>query len=159
MSPVTRAVPLMVSCLVMMPSAHAALYRCPSDRGDGGIVITNLLRESDANDRACEPLQFRRSPLDAAPTAPRRASTVRQASRSDAPAPVDRRVAPQVQRVRDDDRRTILETELRNEQQAMASAKLQLHTQDAGERQRAEQTASRHAANIDALQRELARLR
>jgi hypothetical protein len=159
MSPVARGLPLVVSCLVTIPSAHAALYRCPSDRGDGGIVITNLLRESDANDRACEPLQFRRSPLDAAPTAPRRASAVRQASRSDAPAPLDRRVAPQVQRVRDDDRRTILETELRNEQQAMINVKQQLQGSDAAQRQRAEQAASRHAANIDALQRELARLR
>src|SRR5205814_3738263 len=110
-------------------------------------------------DRACELLQPRRSSLDAAPAAPRRTGLARRAATGEAPASADHRIAPQVQRVRDDDRRSILEGELRNEQLAMAAVKQQLGGTDAGQRQRAEQMASRHAANIDALQRELARLR
>jgi hypothetical protein len=42
------------------------MYRCPAPHGEG-TVITNLMRERDANERECEPLHARRSTIDEPP--------------------------------------------------------------------------------------------
>lgn len=142
----------------LAPRAQATLYRCPSDRGDGAMVVTNLLRESDAAGRACEPMPTRRSALDdVAPPARRSAAPHRAPSvAADTPAPVARRIAPQVQQARDDDRRAILETELRREQEAVSRLRAG-GANGASEADR--QALARHTADVEALRRELARLR
>ena len=151
-----------IACLAatVAAPASAALYRCPSEHGDGESIVTNLVDESEAGARACELLRPRASRLDAAPAPTRTSAPPRRAQAAPAaPAPT-RRIANEVQRVRDDDRRAILESELRIEQDALAKLRQRAQA-PAGddERRRAEQALSRHAANVDALQRELARLR
>jgi len=149
---------------LLAPGVQAALYRCPSDRGDGDMIITNLLRESDASQRSCELLRPRSSPLDsaAAAAAPRRSAPVRRVAAAEtAPDTPTRRIAAPTQRVRDDERRLILETELRNEQSAMSRVRQSAQAAGADETQRreAEQALARHSANVAALQREIARVR
>lgn len=202
---------LVLAGLALAESTQAALMRCPSPHGDG-LVITNVLKESDAQDRGCEPLQARRSALDGPAsaareparqsvsppptsarsafaeswTAPQRRSggkpsaadasrdsdprLVRElrdmtaAAQSSPPAADDatsRRVPTAVQRQRDSDRRSTLERELATESEAFQRARTQSLALAAGSAARtaADATVHRHAANLDALQREIARLR
>lgn len=164
-----HVLPLAAAALatLLAPAVQAALYRCPSDRADGGTIITNLLRESDAGERGCELLRPRSSSLDStqAPAIPRRSAPARRATAADpspspSPEPTAHRVAASTQRVRDDERRVILETELRIEQETLARVRqrVQAPTTDNSQRREAEQALERHAANIAALQREIARV-
>lgn len=160
-----HVLPLAAAALaaLLAPAVQAELYRCPSDRGDGGTIITNLLRESDAGERRCELLRPRSSSLDStqAPAIPRRSAPARRAvAANPSPEPTAHRIAASTQRVRDDERRAILETELRIEQETLARVRqrVQAPTTDNPQRREAEQALERHTANIAALQREIARV-
>jgi hypothetical protein len=151
--------------------AQAALYRCPSPFADG-LVVTNVVNEVAATERGCEPLQQRRSALDgpaqARPghnaarlsdewIAPRRAAVPKAADTGELKADV-KRVDTAQQRSRDADRKRILQAELDTELQAQQSLQAK-PAADGAQRDDQSVRAQRHAANIDALRRELSRVR
>jgi hypothetical protein len=145
--------PCMVSCL----PTQAALYRCPSLQEPGRSIVTNLVGDAEARQRDCTPLATRSSALDA-PVKPLQAAA---APRTQA-VPADRRIPVALQRERDTDRRAIIDAELRTEQQLLARAREIVKAAPAGDAEaqtQARQAAARHADNVDALQRELSRLR
>ena len=143
-------------CMVCLP-VQAALYRCPSLQEPGRSIVTNLVGDAEARQRDCTPLATRASALDA-PVKP-----LPSAARPRLPEQVaDHRIPAALQRERDTDRRAIIDAELRTEQQLLARAReiaKAAPTGDAEAQTQARQAAARHADNVDALQRELARLR
>ena len=68
------------------------------------------------------------------------------------------RVSAAAQRARDTDRRTIIETELHTELSSHRSLSQRPAFADAAQRDDMNQRLQRHAANIEALKRELSRL-
>lgn len=143
-------------CIVCLP-AQAALYRCPSLQEPGRSIVTNLVGDAEARQRDCTPLATRASALDA-PVKPLQAAAPPRTQ----PGPADRRIPVALQRERDTDRRAIIDAELRTEQQLLARAREIVKAAPAGDAEaqtQARQAAARHADNVDALQRELARLR
>ncbi|CAN7508486.1 hypothetical protein [Rhizobacter sp. LjRoot28] len=145
---------LALACSGFVDHAAAAMYRCPSGQIGRPPVVTNLLAEADARARACEPVAVRASPLDVVTAPPSRQATP-AAVRPDAPrlTPVAHRVDPADQRVRDTQRRAILEAELRTEEEALGRAR------QSGGGEEVERRAARHQENVEALRRELGRLR
>jgi hypothetical protein len=167
-------------CCTTLP-AQAALYRCPSPFADG-LVVTNIVNDVAASERGCEPLQQRRSALDG-PAQARTGSAANPAARlSDdwiaprrtvsghanhpaAPKAADtgelradvKRVDTAQQRSRDADRKRILQAELDTELQAHQILQNK-PANDGAQREEHSQRAQRHAANIDALRRELSRV-
>jgi hypothetical protein len=164
---------LALALAVAVPAVQAAMFRCPSPFGPG-TVVTNGLDATTAAERGCEPLQVRRSTLDG-PTAgsgqaaraaddwmaPRKApvAVVRTDAAPAGPAPA-RRIDPIVQRERDADRRSILDDELARELKARDEVSRRAGAaKDPAQREPLATQLQRHAANIEALQREIARLR
>jgi hypothetical protein len=162
--------------LVAAPT-QAAMFRCPSPFGDG-TVVTNGLDEAAAAERGCAALQARRSTLDGplkpaaraqqaaddwvAPrkTASKPVAPTGAAAPAAAAAPAQReRISAATQRERDSDRRSILEDELQREQAARQSAEQRAAAADAATRDPLRAQVERHASNVDALKREIARLR
>ena len=165
-------------------AAQAAMYRCPSPYGEG-TVVTNGVDESTAAERGCDALQTRRSTLDGPARSPaaaakaaddwitpraapaRRVASVRPTPADGAsvnanasPEPTPRRIDPAVQRERDGDRRSILDEELDREVKARQALSQRTETTaDPAQREPLKAQLQRHTANIDALQREISRLR
>lgn len=140
-------------------AAHAAMYRCPSEHNDGTTIVTNVLHESDATRRSCVVLNTRTSTLDAV-TAPTPGVTPGRRARAGAVAQsAEYRIAPGTQRLRDDDRRTLLQEELRREEEALSATRSNLQTGTNDDGRLAQEALSRHAANIESVKRELARIR
>ena len=143
--------------------AQAVLYRCPAPFGEG-TVITNLVKEADAPSRSCAPLALRASALDAplrhdGPVRGRVPAELRSRVEPPRLSANAWRVPSEVQRARDDDRRTILQAELRKEEEDLSAARRRTAvTQGTEERRDASDTVTRHVENIQALQRELSRL-
>jgi hypothetical protein len=148
---------LLSLCLLAALPAHAALYRCPSLQEPGRSIVTNLVGDAEARQRDCTPLATRTSALDA-PVKPLPAAAAPRAPM----IPADRRIPPALQRERDTDRRAIIDAELRTEQALLARAREIAQAAPASDAEgatQARQAAARHADNVDALQRELQRLR
>ena len=144
----TRPPAWILAAAVAWPAgAHAVMYRCPPAEDGGAPVVTNLLSDDDARARSCERVGVRVSPLDGA-VSPKPAP-LRGPARSE---PAAHRVDPADQRGRDDQRRTILETELRTEEEALARARTGAGADMA-------KVVARHADNVDALRRELGRMK
>lgn len=163
---------LLAMAALVPVGAHAEMYRCPPAPGGDAAVITNLLDAEDARQRGCQPMKPRRSALDQPMRQPVQsaAATVRAQAplaRTAAAAPAggepagDRRVAPKVQRHRDDQRREILQAELRKELDTATQIKMQLERagSDDASRQQNRAALARHVANVDALKQEIARIR
>jgi hypothetical protein len=160
------AVPLLVAGLSLHAQAQSTVYKCVDDHGR--VELTDTAK------RGCKPLDlpgFIQAP-------PARQGPARQGGSNArppvaAPAPGDfPRVGAAEQRARDDDRRTILDDELRNEQKKLLDLKRDFNNgapgRQAGEKDNAgyqqrvsrmREDIARSESNIEALKRELASIR
>ncbi|MCM5682420.1 hypothetical protein M8A51_23070 [Schlegelella sp. S2-27] len=169
-----KRVCLLAMAALVPAGVHAEMYRCPPVPGGDAAVVTNLLDAEDARQRGCQPMKPRRSALDQPMRQPARSATpTEHAARAPAARPTaaaapaagepvgEHRVAPQVQRHRDDQRREILEAELRKELDTATRVKTQLERAGADDasRQQTRAALARHVANVDALKQEIARIR
>lgn len=139
------------SLVMAMPVAASAstLYKCTDD--SGVVLYTN----QKTGKRDCSVLSV------LVPPAPRGSGTPAQAPRAAAtPTPADfPRVSGSEQKARDTDRRAILERELANEQASLDKARLALGPQPAQAPPAARDTVALHERNVEALNKELSKLR
>lgn len=173
MNPLRSTALLIALAWPLAAPAQSTVYKCVDDRGR--VTYTN-----DRNiARGCKPLE-RDLPVSSVPAPPPvKAAPARESSAAPGQFP---RVAPDAQRARDDSRREILERELAAEQAALAEAREKLEAEenrDAPEDRNAmrdgratinlakrdarlepfRNAVELHERNVEALQRELARLR
>jgi hypothetical protein len=146
-----RTVALLAAGLLPWSQVQATVYKCVDDHG--------RVEFTDANKRGCKPLDL--PGFIAAPPlrqGPARQAGAQSAPRASAPAAVSPAGFPRVdaseQRARDDDRRGILNEELRNEQKKLADLKV---ARTGGPELRDD--VARTERNIDALKREIANIR
>ena len=141
----------------MAPSAFADIYKCVG--ADGQVMYSNMPEKN------CKRLS-----LDPIPSSPA-AAAARPAAKTPSPATFPK-VEENAQKARDNDRRRILESELEAEQKNLEQAKKDLAEQEAtrsgGERnyqkvldrlQPLKDKVALHERNIEAVQKELSRLR
>ena len=150
------AVGVLTAC--MSPTAFADIYKCVG--ADGQVTYSNM------PDKNCKRLSF--DPIPAA--SPASPAAARPAARTPTPASFPK-VEENAQKARDNDRRRILESELEAEQKNLAQAKKELADQEAvrsGDERNYQKVLDRlqpfkdkvalHERNIEAIQKELARL-
>ena len=134
---------MLICCclLVAGPVEASTLYRCMD--ASGAVLYTN----QKAMNRQCSVLSVRvpRAPATVASAAPLRSNAV-----PPAPTPADfPRVSSTEQRSRDTDRRAILESELANERTNLENARKQAQ----------KDSVALHERNIEALSKEMSKLR
>lgn len=95
-------------------SGGGVVYRCPGPP----VLYTDTLTPAEAKERGCRTIEG--APVTVMQSRPRPAPAPAAASAAPAAAPAGARVDPAEQRRRDSDRRSILETELRREEQKLA---------------------------------------
>ena len=143
----------------MSPTAFADIYKCVG--ADGQVTYSNM------PDKNCKRLSF--DPIPAA--SPASPAAARPAARTPTPASFPK-VEENAQKARDNDRRRILESELEAEQKNLAQAKKELADQEAvrsGDERNYQKVLDRlqpfkdkvalHERNIEAVQKEISRLR
>jgi len=148
-------------------SVSATVYKCID--ADGRVTYTN----DSSLARGCEALS-QDQPVSSVPAPARRPgsappSTPPRTSNSPSDFP---KVTPDTQRARDDTRRQVLETELKNEEQSLSEAQAALAEQESirlGDERNYQRVLDRlqpfkdkvelHQRNIEALRREIGRLR
>ena len=146
----------LLTCLA--PTVFADIYKCVS--ADGQVTYSNI------QDKNCKRLSLDPMP----PTAPSSAAA-RPAAKTPTPATFPK-VEENAQKARDNDRRRILESELEAEQKNLEQAKKDLAEQEAqrsGNERNYQKVLDRlqpfkdkvamHERNIEAVQKELSRLR
>ena len=151
------AVGVLTAC--MSPTAFADIYKCVGT--DGQVTYSNM------PDKNCKRLSF--DPIPAA--SPASPAAARPAARTPTPASFPK-VEENAQKARDNDRRRILESELEAEQKNLAQAKKELADQEAvrsGDERNYQKVLDRlqpfkdkvalHERNIEAVQKEISRLR
>lgn len=143
--------------------AQGTVYRCPGPP----VLYTDALSAKEANEKGCRtiegtPITILQSPKPRASAAVTPADGVRSA---------DTRVDAQQQRVRDDERRRVLQTELRQAEERLANAQKEF-SNGQGERRGDERNyqkyldrmaelkdnIARYEADVQALRREIAKL-
>lgn len=162
-----RAVPLLAAGLMAhtLAQAQTTVYKCVDERG--------RVEFTDTAKRGCKPLDLpgfiAAPPMRSAPTPPRAANAPTLGSPAPASFP---RVSSAEQRARDDDRRGILNEELRAEEKKLAELKRDFNNGEP-ERQGNEKNyakyqervgqmrddISRAERNIEALKREIANIK
>ena len=151
------AVGVLTAC--MSPTAFADIYKCVG--ADGQVTYSNM------QDKNCKRLSL--DPIPAA--SPASPAAARPAARTPTPASFPK-VEENAQKARDNDRRRILESELEAEQKNLAQAKKELADQEAvrsGDERNYQKVLDRlqpfkdkvalHERNIEAVQKEISRLR
>jgi hypothetical protein len=144
--------PFLLSALIPTAAAASTLYKCTDD--SGVVLYTNQKTEK----KNCIVLSVQvpppppKSASDAASSRPARAAST--------PTPSDfPRVSSTEQKARDTDRRAILERELAAEQASLDKAKQVVTSAGAKPPQSARDTVTLHERNVEALNKELAKLR
>ena len=156
--------------LVLAGQAHAQgkpVYKCPGTP----VMYTDALSPKEANDKGCTTLEGAPITVIASPKrtgpAPAAGGTAPPAASSNP----DARVSPGDQKMRDNDARRILESELRKEEEALAALKKEYNNGEP-ERQGNEKnyqkyldrtaelkaSVARKESDVAALRRELAKL-
>ena len=151
------AVGVLTACI--SPTVFADIYKCVG--ADGQVTYSNM------PDKNCKRLSF--DPIPAA--SPASPAAARPAARTPTPASFPK-VEENAQKARDNDRRRILESELEAEQKNLAQAKKELADQEAvrsGDERNYQKVLDRlqpfkdkvalHERNIEAVQKEISRLR
>lgn len=142
---------LLPALVVPLPSAANVLYKCT---GASGVVLYTNQKSAD---RKCEVLSRTAvPPAPASSAAPARAKTAQ-------PSPADfPKVSGSEQKVRDSDRRAILDREMAAEAANLEKARRDLAAgaSQPAEAQRAlRDTVALHERNVEALKKELGNLR
>lgn len=154
---------LAISLCLLAPLAHADIFKCTDE--NGGTTYTNE-RPAPGKGRSCTLLQ--QEPVNTIP------ALRRPAGRSTTPASPASfpRVDESTQRARDNSRQKILQNELDSEQKQLADARKELEAQKAvrnGDERNYQKYLDRikgyedkvalHERNVEALNKELSRLR
>ena len=144
--------------------AQGTVYRCPGPP----VLYTDALSAKEASDKGCRTIEG--TPITVVQTSkPRAASS--SAAPSEASRGAESRVEAGQQRVRDDERRRVLQTELRQAEERLANAQKEL-TSAQGERRGDERNyqkfldrqnelkdnVARYEADVQALKREIGKL-
>lgn len=148
-TPFFPSVAILLSLAAPVAATASTLYKCTDD--SGVVLYTN----QKTSKRDCSVISV------LVPPAPRGSGTPAAAPRAAAtPTPADfPRVSGSEQKARDTDRRAILERELAAEQASLDKAKLALGPQPAQAPAAARDTVALHERNVEALNKELAKLR
>ena len=157
-----------ISCLavvavwLMIPTAQADIYKCVDDNGH-----TTYTNDKPGSAKNCS-LMTKDQPVSTAAQ-----QTAKKSRAATTPTPSSfPKVDGDTQKTRDNDRRKILETELETETKALAAAKKDLAEQEANRLgdeknyqkyldrvQKYKDAVSLHERNIEALNKEIAKLK
>jgi len=141
--------------------AQGTVYRCPGPP----VLYTDALSAKEASDKGCRTIEG--TPITVVQTTKPRAAS----AASEVPRGPESRVESGQQRVRDDERRRVLQTELRQAEERLANAQKEL-TSAQGERRGDERNyqkfldrqnelkdnVARYEADVQALKREIGKL-
>ncbi|KQY88754.1 MULTISPECIES: hypothetical protein [Roseateles] len=145
--------------------AQGTVYRCPGPP----VLYTDALSAKEASDKGCRTIEG--TPITVVQTAKPRAPAANAAPAADGSRGADSRVDAGQQRVRDDERRRVLQTELRTAEERLATAQKEFNNGQ-GERRGDERNyqkyldrmaelkdnIARYEADVQALRREIAKL-
>ncbi|MCE4553250.1 hypothetical protein [Pelomonas cellulosilytica] len=149
--------------LVAGAQAQGTVYRCPGPP----VLYTDALSAKEASERGCRTIEG--TPITVLQTAKPRAAG--SAPAADGARGAESRVDAGQQRVRDDERRRVLQTELRAAEERLASAQKEFNNGQ-GERRGDERNyqkyldrmaelkdnVARYEADVQALKREISKL-
>ncbi|WP_326536143.1 hypothetical protein [Pseudorhodoferax sp.] len=151
--------------LPLLAQAQSVVYKCPGPP----VLYTDAISAKEAESKGCKPVEG--APVSVV-QAPRRAAAPAAPVRSESPrASENGRIDPGVQKQRDNDRRSVLETELRQAESRLAELRRE-YADGNPERLGSERNyaryqervselkaaLSRQEADVAALKRELAKL-
>jgi hypothetical protein len=145
--------------------AQGTVYRCPGPP----VLYTDALSAKEAQDKGCRTIEG--TPITVVQTPRPRVPASTAAPGADGARGADSRVDAGQQRVRDDERRRVLQTELRQAEERLANAQKEFNNGQ-GERRGDERnyqkyldrmaelkdSVARYEADVQALKREIAKL-
>jgi hypothetical protein len=161
--PTRLFVAALFTLLVAGAQAQGTVYRCPGPP----VLYTDALSAKEANEKGCRTIEG--TPITVVQSPRPRASAA--ASGADAPRPGEGRVDAGQQRVRDDERRRVLQAELRQAEERLAAAQKEFNGGQ-GERRGDERNyqkyldrmaelkdnIARYESDVQALKREIGKL-
>lgn len=145
--------------------AQGTVYRCPGPP----VLYTDALSAKEANEKGCRTIEG--TPITVVQSPRPRAASVAAAPAAEGQRSADNRVDAGQQRVRDDERRRVLQTELRQAEERLANTQKEF-SNGQGERRGDERNyqkyldrmaelkdnIARYEADVQALKREIAKL-
>ena len=141
--------------LPLLAQAQSVVYKCPGPP----VLYTDAISAKEAESKGCKPVEG--APVSVV-QAPRRAAAPAAPVRSESPrASESGRIDPGVQKQRDNDRRSVLETELRQAESRLAELRREYADGNPERLQgnvRIGASETRQEADVAALKRELAKL-